>query len=184
MRAGAAAGERELGTNWSLHDLRHTTATRMADDPQMTLREVQAVLRHPNIDKDVRGLWMGTGGEGAMFWLSVLIDRKNRGETGSDVAERVRTRRIQGTPTARARILDSALKRRDDSAATTDLVEALVYRAELALALNDSEQADSLLTQVADMTLDDTDRDRLGDALANAEELRRVLRADRQPGQA
>lgn len=25
----------------------------------------------------VLGLWMGTGGEGAMFWLSVLIDLRN-----------------------------------------------------------------------------------------------------------
>ncbi len=29
--------------------------------------------------KDVLGLWAGTGGEGAKFWLSVLIDLKNRG---------------------------------------------------------------------------------------------------------
>ncbi|GLZ38131.1 IS256 family transposase [Actinokineospora sp. NBRC 105648] len=29
--------------------------------------------------KDVLGLWMGTGGEGAKFWMSVLIDLKNRG---------------------------------------------------------------------------------------------------------
>lgn len=35
----------KLGTNWSLHDLRHTAATRMANDPEMTLRDVQAVLR-------------------------------------------------------------------------------------------------------------------------------------------
>jgi putative transposase len=31
--------------------------------------------------KDVLGLWMGTGGEGAKFWLSVLMDLKNRGVT-------------------------------------------------------------------------------------------------------
>jgi transposase-like protein len=30
-------------------------------------------------DKDVLGLWAGTGGEGAKFWLSVLTDLKNRG---------------------------------------------------------------------------------------------------------
>jgi transposase-like protein len=30
-------------------------------------------------DKDVLGLWMGVGGEGAKFWMSVLIDLKNRG---------------------------------------------------------------------------------------------------------
>src|SRR5918912_850876 len=30
-------------------------------------------------DKDVLGLWAGTGGEGAKFWMSVLVDLKNRG---------------------------------------------------------------------------------------------------------
>ncbi len=29
--------------------------------------------------KDVLGLWAGSGGEGAKFWMSVLIDLKNRG---------------------------------------------------------------------------------------------------------
>jgi putative transposase len=29
--------------------------------------------------KDVLGLWMGVGGEGAKFWMSVLVDLKNRG---------------------------------------------------------------------------------------------------------
>jgi putative transposase len=31
--------------------------------------------------KDVLGLWAGTGGEGAKFWMSVLVDLKNRGVT-------------------------------------------------------------------------------------------------------
>lgn len=30
-------------------------------------------------EKDILGLWVGTGGEGAKFWMSVLIDLKNRG---------------------------------------------------------------------------------------------------------
>ena len=30
-------------------------------------------------EKDVLGLWAGTGGEGAKFWLAVLTDLKNRG---------------------------------------------------------------------------------------------------------
>src|SRR5215831_14413940 len=30
-------------------------------------------------EKDILGLWAGTGGEGAKFWLSVLTDLKNRG---------------------------------------------------------------------------------------------------------
>lgn len=39
----------KLGTNWTLHDLRHTAATRLATDPAMTLPEVQTVLRHADI---------------------------------------------------------------------------------------------------------------------------------------
>src|ERR671928_745728 len=30
-------------------------------------------------ERDILGLWAGTGGEGAKFWLSVLTDLKNRG---------------------------------------------------------------------------------------------------------
>ena len=32
-------------------------------------------------EKDVLGLWPGTGGEGAKFWMSVLTDLRNRGVT-------------------------------------------------------------------------------------------------------
>ncbi|CAM5343359.1 Tyrosine recombinase XerC [Streptomyces tanashiensis] len=39
----------KLGTNWTLHDLRHTAATRMARDPELTLVEVQTILRHAHI---------------------------------------------------------------------------------------------------------------------------------------
>ena len=35
-----------LGSNWSLHDLRHSAAYRMARDPLMTLTDVQWVLGH------------------------------------------------------------------------------------------------------------------------------------------
>ncbi|MGK4910000.1 tyrosine-type recombinase/integrase [Streptomyces albus] len=38
-----------LGANWTLHDLRHTAATRMARDPELTLVEVQSILRHAHI---------------------------------------------------------------------------------------------------------------------------------------
>ncbi|WP_374330119.1 site-specific integrase [Streptomyces sp. PSKA30] len=39
----------QLGTNWTLHDLRHTAATRMARDPALTLVEVQTILRHAHL---------------------------------------------------------------------------------------------------------------------------------------
>ncbi|HEY5150625.1 MAG TPA: site-specific integrase [Mycobacterium sp.] len=38
-----------LGSNWSLHDLRHSAAYRMARDPQMTLTDVQWVLGHAHL---------------------------------------------------------------------------------------------------------------------------------------
>ncbi|MBT2586450.1 tyrosine-type recombinase/integrase [Arthrobacter sp. ISL-95] len=47
----------KLGTNWTLHDLRHTAATRMANDPNLTLSEVRTVLRHAHIS--TTGLYTG-----------------------------------------------------------------------------------------------------------------------------
>ncbi|WP_338014182.1 tyrosine-type recombinase/integrase [Streptomyces sp. CB01580] len=41
--------DEKLGLNWTLHDLRHTAATRMARDPKLTLVEVQSILRHAHI---------------------------------------------------------------------------------------------------------------------------------------
>ncbi|MFF0087377.1 tyrosine-type recombinase/integrase [Streptomyces canus] len=41
--------DEQLGMNWTLHDLRHTAATRMARDPALTLVEVQTILRHAHI---------------------------------------------------------------------------------------------------------------------------------------
>nr|WP_240522147.1 IS256 family transposase [Amycolatopsis vastitatis] len=49
-------------------------------DGQVANRPVYAAIG-VTVDghKDVLGLWMGSGGEGAKFWMSVLIDLKNRG---------------------------------------------------------------------------------------------------------
>lgn len=38
-----------LGTAWTLHDLRHTAAQRMVEDPKMSLSDVQWVLGHAHI---------------------------------------------------------------------------------------------------------------------------------------
>jgi integrase len=43
-RANAA-----LGANWSLHDLRHSAAYRMARDPGMPLTDIQWVLGHAHL---------------------------------------------------------------------------------------------------------------------------------------
>lgn len=37
------------GTNWTLHDLRHTAATRMANDRSMSISDVQTILGHAHI---------------------------------------------------------------------------------------------------------------------------------------
>ncbi|MGH3868220.1 MAG: tyrosine-type recombinase/integrase [Pseudonocardiaceae bacterium] len=38
-----------LGTNWSMHDLRHTAALRMARDEVLTLKDVQEILGHAHL---------------------------------------------------------------------------------------------------------------------------------------
>jgi integrase len=50
-RANAA-----LGANWSLHDLRHTAAYRMARDPGVPLADIQWVLGHAHLSTTERYL--------------------------------------------------------------------------------------------------------------------------------
>ena len=38
-----------LGANWSMHDLRHTAALRMARDETLSLRDVQTILGHAHL---------------------------------------------------------------------------------------------------------------------------------------
>jgi site-specific recombinase XerD len=48
-RAMFARANAALGANWTLHDLRHTAAYRMARDPLMPLTDVQWVLGHAHL---------------------------------------------------------------------------------------------------------------------------------------
>ncbi len=49
-------------------------------DGQVANRPIYAAIRVSLAgEKDVLGLWAGTGGEGAKFWMSVLTDLRNRG---------------------------------------------------------------------------------------------------------
>lgn len=77
-----------------------------------------------------------------------------------------------------ARSLDASLGRHEPSANVGDRVEALVYRAELALVLDDGERADALLAAVRETPLADAEREQLTAALANARELEIARRAD------
>jgi site-specific recombinase XerD len=48
-RAMFTRAQQLLGTNWSIHDLRHTGAWRMSQDPEMSLTDVQWVLGHAHV---------------------------------------------------------------------------------------------------------------------------------------
>ncbi len=74
-----------------------------------------------------------------------------------------------------AKILDSTIAREQESAPPVDLVEALVYRAELAVRLEDGARAEALLARVSGIELSHAERQALEDALANATELARIL---------
>lgn len=54
MRAVLNRANAKLGTNWTLHDCRHTAAARMAADPELSIVEVQAVLRHRHLSTTER----------------------------------------------------------------------------------------------------------------------------------
>lgn len=74
-------------TEWSTRPLDSVYAAVFIDAIVVKVREGQVANRPVyaaigvTVDghKDVLGLWSGTGGEGAKFWMSVLIDMKNRG---------------------------------------------------------------------------------------------------------
>lgn len=49
LRAVFRRVNQELGTNWSMHDLRHTCSLRMARDENLSLRDVQTILGHAHL---------------------------------------------------------------------------------------------------------------------------------------
>lgn len=55
-RAMFTRANQALGSNWSLHDLRHTAAYRMARDPLLPLTDVQWVLGHAHLSTTQRYL--------------------------------------------------------------------------------------------------------------------------------
>ncbi|GII79782.1 hypothetical protein Sru01_47640 [Sphaerisporangium rufum] len=74
-----------------------------------------------------------------------------------------------------ARILDATLAREQDATPVTDLVEALAYRAELAVRLGEDERAGALLARLAALPLTEADRRRSAGALAGARDLAEAL---------
>lgn len=76
-----------------------------------------------------------------------------------------------------AKILDATLARHDGDDELIELVQALVYRAELAVVLHDPDRANALLAQVRSLDLTEDDQRVLVDALQNADDLAETLRA-------
>ena len=74
-------------TDWSVRPLDEVYAAVFIDaivvkvrDGQVANRPVYAAIGVSlDGERDILGLWAGTGGEGAKFWMSVLTDLRNRG---------------------------------------------------------------------------------------------------------
>jgi transposase-like protein len=74
-------------TDWSVRPLDAVYAAIFIDaivvkvrDGQVANRPIYAAIGVSlDGERDILGLWAGTGGEGAKFWMSVLTDLKNRG---------------------------------------------------------------------------------------------------------
>jgi site-specific recombinase XerD len=86
-RANAA-----LGSNWTLHDLRHSAAYRMARDPQMTLTDVQWVLGHAHLS--TTQLYVTAAIEDMIAAVLAHHDRRAKGcaEPAGQAGERLRYR--------------------------------------------------------------------------------------------
>ena len=73
-----------------------------------------------------------------------------------------------------AQILDGSLERDRDTASATDLIEALAYRAELALRLDDPAAAANALARIREIPLSEAERGELADTLASLDDLAAV----------
>ena len=70
-----------------------------------------------------------------------------------------------------AQILDGALERSADTASATELLEALAYRAELAVRLNDTAGAAGAIARAGSLELSKAERERLAETLASLEDV-------------
>ncbi|RAY16358.1 VOC family protein [Actinomadura craniellae] len=80
-----------------------------------------------------------------------------------------------------AQILDAALERDKDTATATELLEALAYRAELALRAEDPAAARDALARARALALSATERADLAGTLAALEDTETVLRSAQRP---
>jgi hypothetical protein len=74
-----------------------------------------------------------------------------------------------------AKILDDALDRERTTASSTDLLEALAYRAELAVRTGDNAAAADAISEARGIPLTDAEREGVAEALVNLDDLSAVV---------
>ncbi|GAA3278701.1 VOC family protein [Paenarthrobacter aurescens] len=118
-------------------------------------------------------------------WIRIF-QNTDAGDTGTDehssqLAKATRNAVVlgdsRGDTRQAARILGSALNKHRGSAPVTELAEALVYAAELAMRLGEQAHAGELLAEVAALKLTGEQRESLSEALANAADLEQARTA-------
>ena len=115
-------------------------------------------------------------------WIRIMAAKAEPGATDpmpSKLAKSLQAAVVMGDShgydVRAAQILDAAIERDKDIASATDLVEALAYRAELALRLDDTTGAADGLTRARSVNLSEGDRDKLAETLAGLEDLEAVV---------
>jgi integrase/recombinase XerD len=72
-----------LGTNWTMHDLRHTAALRMSRDPSLTMRDVQTILGHAHLSTTADVYMVEEYDQVIQRVATYLADREERKERGA-----------------------------------------------------------------------------------------------------
>jgi catechol 2,3-dioxygenase-like lactoylglutathione lyase family enzyme len=109
-------------------------------------------------------------------WIRISAQRpvaapKRGGRLASSMENAVVLADSHGDHQQAARILDTALRKAGPDEDPVLLVEAMVYRAELAVTLHDQDTARAVLARAGDVELAPDQRERAAEALAQAEEL-------------
>lgn len=119
------------------------------------------------------------GGNWIRIFRNTAAADDSTDEPASHVAKALRNAVVlgdsKGDTRQAVRILDGALTRHRGSALVTDLVEALAYRAELALRAEDTTAARDVLAQARALPLTEAEREKLGETLAGLDDMEAVL---------
>lgn len=119
------------------------------------------------------------GGNWIRIFHNTAAADDNTDESVSQLANALRSAVVlgdsKGDTGQAARILESALTRHHGAAPVTDLVEALAYRAELALRADDTTAARAALARARALTLSAVECEKLAETLADVGDLEAVL---------